>query len=154
MEGFVNIPVPVEHVPQVYALLGKLAGEPDENNADASKDRQMAFGGWTEENLEQLIASPRASVARIAKMLDILSKTPGQPIGYAEIARSLGITHSELQGALSGFTRWIRSIWGDDDGWPMAVTYRRAETEGQDTESYYMVTTTTAKRWLAVRSRG
>jgi hypothetical protein len=118
------------------ALLGKLAGEPDEGNADASKDRRMAFGAWTEENLQQLSAAPRASAARIAEMLDLLSQSPGQPIGYAEIAKSLGITHGELQGALSGFTRWIRSIWGDDDGWPMAVTYRRAETEGQDTESY------------------
>ena len=81
MEGFVNIPVPVEYVPQVYALLGKLAGEPDEGNADASKDRQMVFGGWTEERLQQLSAAQRTSVARIAKMLDLLSKSPGQPIG-------------------------------------------------------------------------
>jgi hypothetical protein len=86
-------------------------------------------------------------------MLDILSKEPGQPVGYAVIAESLGITHGQLQGALSGFSRWIRSTWGDDDGWPMAVTYRRAETEGQDSESYYMVTAITAKRWLAVRGR-
>ena len=153
MEGFVNIPVPVEYVPQVYALLGKLAGEPGEGNVDAGKDRQMVFGGWTEEHLQQLSAAPRASVARIARMLDLLSKEPGQPIGYSEIAKSLGITHGELQGALSGFSRWVRSVWGDEDGWPMAVTYRRAETEGQDTESYYMVTAITAKRWLAVRSR-
>jgi hypothetical protein len=148
MEGFVNIPVPVEYVPQVYALLGKLAGEPDEG-----KDLQMVSGEWTEKRLQQLSAEPRASVARVAKMMDLLSKEPDQPIAYAEVARSLGITHGELQGALSGFSRWIRTIWGDDDGWPMTVTSRRS-AESQDTETHYIVATTTAKRWLAVRSRG
>jgi hypothetical protein len=152
MEGFVNIPVPVEYVPQVYALLGKLAGEPEEGSADQSKEQQMASGEWTEEHLQQLSAEPRASVARAAKMLDLLSKEPDRPIAYAEVARSLGITHGELQGALSGFSRWIRSIWGDDDAWPMKVTSRRP-AEGQDPETHYIVTATTAKRWLAVRSR-
>jgi hypothetical protein len=152
VEGFVNIPVPVEFVPQVYALLGKLAGEPDEGNADA-KAQQMASGEWTEEHFQQLIAEPRASVVRVAKMLDLLSKTPDEPIRYADVAKSLGITHGELQGALSGFTRWIRTIWADDDAWPMKVTSMRP-AEGHDAETHYVVTATTAKRWLAVRSRG
>ena len=152
MEGFVNIPVPVEFVPQVYALLGKLAGEPDEGNADTKK-QQTTSGEWTEEHFQQLIAEPRASVARVAKMLDLLSKNPDEPIRYADVAKSLGITHGELQGALSGFTRWIRSVWGGDDGWPISVTSRRSAAS-QDPETHYIVTAATAKRWLAVRSRG
>jgi hypothetical protein len=152
VEGFVNIPVPVEYVPQVYALLGKLAGGPDEGSADASKE-QMVSGEWTEEHLQQLIAEPRASVARVAKMLDLLSKKPDEPIRYADVAKSLGVSHGELQGALSGFSRWIRSIWGEDDAWPMKVTSMRSAAS-QDSELHYAVTATTAKRWLAVRSRG
>jgi hypothetical protein len=155
MEGFVNIPVPVEHVTKVYALLGKLAdGGSDDNNADASGGRQLAFEGWTEEDLERLSRSPQASVQRIAKMLDLLSKSPGQPIAYTDIVKSLQLTRGELQGALSGFSRWIRKNWGDDDGWPMATTYRDAQTEDQAYETYYLVTATTASRWLAVRRRG
>ena len=38
-------------------------------------------------------------------MLDLLSKSPGQPIAYTVIVESLHLTRGELQGALSGFTR-------------------------------------------------
>jgi hypothetical protein len=152
MENFVNIPVPVEHVAQVYVLLGKLAaGESDDNNADATGGQQLPFGGWTEENLERISKSQQASVQRIAKMLDLLAKSPGQPVSYSDIAQSLHLTRGELQGALSGFTRWIRKIWGDDDGWPMTVTIRQAQPGDQESASYYLVTPTTANRWLAVR---
>ena len=155
MENFVNIPVPVEYVTKVYALLGKLAdGESDDSNVAPGGGRQLAFGGWTEENFGRLSKSPQASVQRIAKMLDLLSKSPGQPIAYTDIAESLHLTRGQLQGALSGFTRWIRKNWGDDDGWPMTVTYGEAQTQGQESESYYLVTPTTANRWLAVRRRG
>jgi hypothetical protein len=155
MDSFVNIPVPTEHVMKVYALLGKLAdGGSDDSNVDANGDRQLAFGAWTEEDLERLSSSQQASVQRVAKMLDLLSKSPGQPIAYTDIVKSLHLTRGELQGALSGFSRWIRKNWGNDDGWPMAVTYRDAQTEDQASESYYMVTAATASRWLAVRGRG
>ena len=155
MENFVNIPVPVEHAMKVYALLGKLADSgSDDSNVDASGDHELAFGGWTEEDLERLSKSPQESVQRIAKMLDLLSKSPGQPITYTAIVESLHLTRGELQGALSGFTRWMRKNWGHDGGWPMTVSYRYVQTKDQASESCYMVTAVIAKRWLAVRRRG
>jgi len=128
--------------------------ESDESNLEASGDRQLAFRGWTEEELERLSESPQASVQRVAKMLDLLSKSPGQPIAYTDLVESLHLTRGELQGALSGFSRWIHKYWGDDDGWPMDVSYRDAQTRDQASESYYTVTPDTADRWLAVRRRG
>lgn len=155
MKNFVYIPVPEEHVTEVHALLVKLAdGGSDDSNAAAGGDRELAFGGWTEEELERLSKSPQESVQRVARMLDLLSKSPGQPIAYTAIVESLHLTRGELQGALSGFSRWIRKNWGNDDGWPMDVTYRDAQTKGQTSESYYMITAATANRWLTVRRRG
>lgn len=155
MEGFVKIPVPVKHLGKVHALLGKLADdEPDDSKADPTGDRQSALGGWTEEEFERLNRSTQASVQQVAKMLDILSKSPGQLIAYTDIAESLQLTRGELQGALSGFSRWIHKNWGDNDGWPMDVAYRDAQTGNQASESYYLVTAATADRWLAVRRRG
>jgi hypothetical protein len=155
MKGFVKIPVPVKHVEKVYVLLGKLEEDgSDDSKIDASGDRQLASGGWAEENLERLSRSTKTSVLRVAKMLDLLSKSPGQPIAYTDIVGALQITRGELQGALSGFSRWIHRNWGDDDGWPMDVTYRDAQTGDQASESYYLVTDATANRWLAVRRRG
>ena len=156
MEGFVKIPVPVKHVEKVYVLLGKLADdESDDSKVDASGDRQSASGGWTEEDLERLNRSTQTSVQRVAEMLDLLSKSPGQLIAYTNIVGSLKLTRGELQGALSGFSRWIHKNWpGDDDGWPMDVTYRDAQTGNQASESYYLVTDATANLWLAVRRRG
>ena len=153
--NFVYIPVPEEHATQVHALLVKLAdGGSNDGNAAAGGGGELAFGGWTEEELGRLSTSPQESVQRVARMLDLLSQSPGQPIAYTAIAASLRLTRGELQGALSGFSRWIRKNWGNEDGWPMDVTYRGAQTQGQASESYYIVTATTANRWLAVRSRG
>jgi hypothetical protein len=155
MEGFVKIPVPVKYVEKVYVLLGKLADdESDDSTMDASGDRQSASEGWAEEDLERLNRSTQTSVQRVAGMLDLLSKSPGQPIAYTDIVGSLNLTRGELQGALSGFSRWIHKNWGDDDGWPMDVTYRDAQAGNQASESYYVVTDATANRWLAVRRRG
>jgi hypothetical protein len=120
----------------------------------ASRDRQLTSSGWTEEELERLSKSPQASVQRVAKMLDLLSKSPGQPIAYTYLVESLHLTRGELQGALSGFTRWIHKNWGDDDGWPMDVSYRDAQTGDQAAESYYTMSPDTADLWLAVRRRG
>jgi hypothetical protein len=155
MENFVNIPVPVEHVAQVYVLLGKLAaGESIDSNAIADAGKQLPFGGWTEENLELLSKSQQTSIQRIAKMLDLLAESPGQPVSYGDIAESLHLSRGELQGALSGFTRWIRKNWGKgDDGWPMTVTIRQVQPGEQESASYYLMTPTTANRWLAVRRR-
>jgi hypothetical protein len=74
-------------------------------------------------------------------------------LAYDDIAESLRLGRGELQGALSGFSRWIRKNWGDDDGWPMTVTYGDAQKGSQASESYYLVTPTTATRWQAVRDR-
>lgn len=151
----VRLARPVEHVAQVYVLLGKLAaGESNDSNANADGGQQLPFGGWSEENLELLSKSPQTSVQRIAKMLDLLAKSPGQPVSYGDIADSLHLTRGELQGALSGFTRWIRKNWGKgDDGWPMTVTIRQVQPGEQESASYYLVTPTTANRWPAVRRR-
>ena len=64
--------------------------ESDESNLEASGDRQLAFRGWTEEELERLSESPQASVQRVAKMLDLLSKSPGQPIVYTAVLIGAG----------------------------------------------------------------
>lgn len=155
MDSFVNVPVPVQHVTKVYALLVKLADdESDESNLGASRDRQLTSSGWTKEELERLSKSPQASVQRVAKMLDLLSKSPGQPIAYTYLVESLHLTRGELQGALSGFSRWIHKNWGDHDGWPMDVSYRDAQTGDQAAESYYTMSPDTADLWLAVRRRG
>jgi hypothetical protein len=87
----------------------------------------------------------------VAKLLDVLAASPGQPIAYTELAKELGLSRGELQGALSGFTRWIRKTWGDNDGWPMTITYGEAKASDLASEGYYLVTPTTAKRWRNIR---
>lgn len=130
---------------------GKLAEEEDDE--PPADSRQLPFNGWSEADLKMISKSPQASVQRIARVLDLLAKTPGQPVAYTDIAKNLHLSRGELQGALSGFTRWIRRHWGDDDGWPMTITYGESKVTDQASEGYCLVTPQTAQRWLAVRAR-
>jgi hypothetical protein len=155
VDDFVSIPVPVQHVAKVYSLLGKLAdSESDDSNADASGDRKSPLG-WAKEDFDRLSNSTQASVQRIAQMLDMLSESPDKPVAYTHIALSLHLSRGELQGALSGFSRWIRKNWSDEDGWgwPMEVVYRDAQTEDQSSESYYRLDAATADLWRTVRRK-
>ena len=148
MPDFINVPVPSEHVTKVYALLASLA---DGGGASGREQPQGPFDGWTDDDLTKLRDAQQATVRKIAQLMDVLAESPGQPVAYTELVTRLGVTRGELQGALSGFTRWIRKVWGQAYGWPMRVTYGAATTHGMASESYYTLTTNTARRWRTVR---
>ena len=138
MKNFVYIPVPEQHATQVHGLLVKLAdGGSNDSNAAAGGGGESAFGGWAEEDLERLSKSPGKRAAGRG-MLDLLSQSPGQPISYTAIVESLHLTEvsykARCPALLGGYLRT-----GYQDGLPMDVTYRDAQTQGQASESYYIV---------------
>jgi hypothetical protein len=150
MDGFVSVPVPVAHVTKVYAFLAKLSANEDGEDKDLGAPH-APFSGWSEDELRAIHECPQKSVQRVATVLDILAKSPGQPVSYTQLTQELKVTRAELQGSLAGFTRWIHKVWGDNDGWPMTITYGESTTEEIASEGFYLMTPTTAKRWLAVR---
>lgn len=145
MGSFVQVPVPEEHVLAVYELLSRLARESQETRADA---------GWTENDLRRIRDCQLDSVRKVAAVLDVLSKRPTKAMSYTELNAALGLKPTGLQGALSGFTRWIHREWPDDnDGWPLFVgTGSAGENGSAESESFYFVPELTAERWIRVRS--
>ena len=148
MSGIVSVPVPEEHLLEVYALLARLGGKVE---ASDSKEDASEKLGWSVEELRALRDCPLASVQTVGRTLDILAAQPKKPMAYTELADGLGVTRKQLQGALSGFTRWIRKEWGPEDDWPIDIAYGPATASDLTSEGYYSVGEQTASRWLQVR---
>lgn len=132
---FVNIPVPVERVDDVYELLARkpspAATEPDEKDEDA-----------------RIVEAYRRTTDTTRQFLDILADHPGELIGAGEMERQLGRTSSQFRGHLGAFARlwsrtlkggehWFFNAWGSGEGGTMeyratvevAEKIRRAQAE-------------------------
>lgn len=146
MSPFVSVPVPEEHVPAVYALLHELTTNPNEAEDSSPRDR-----GWTAEELRSIHDCSLPSVQLTARVLDALAADPGTAMSGTELSGKLGVERAALQGAFSGFSRWVNRMWSSEDGWPITIEYGPSTTAGLTSESSYTVDTETAAQWRAVR---
>ncbi|KJS60702.1 hypothetical protein [Streptomyces rubellomurinus] len=155
-QQFVSVPVPIQHVTQVYAFLAELAGittgPSAETTATPLDDGEWPFVEWGVQDLRKLTQDALDSVQVVTGVLDILAKQPGERVSYTSLVELLNVDRKRLRGVLSAFTRVVHKHYGRRN-WPM--TWVEAPSEGTDLKSefYYTVSETTAARWREVRTQ-
>jgi hypothetical protein len=153
------VPVMVhrKYLAKVYGFIARLEGQTtqlgDGDNAIAVGTRATDDKGWSEGDLEDIVSSKRETVQRIVKVMDVLSGQAEKKVPMTELAAAAGLTRGELQGALSGFTRWINTTYGGG-GWPFWVRQGDPTASDLTSESHYWTDSVTASRWEKVRGRG
>ncbi|MEV7021263.1 hypothetical protein [Kitasatospora sp. NPDC093558] len=156
-QQFISVPVPSQHVTQVYALLAELAGitaaPAAEGITTPLEDGEWPFVEWSVQDLRRLTEDALDSVQVVTGVLDILAKQPGGRVSYTSLVELLEVDRKRLRGVLSAFTRVVHKHYGRRN-WPM--TWVEAPSEGAEfkSEFYYTVSETTAARWREVRARG
>jgi hypothetical protein len=145
-DEFVNIPVRKQYVEETYAFIGALAHK-SANGGDTSE-----LAGWTAEDLREIGNASQVSLQRITEVLDYLVAQPGEAVSLSQLAAAVGLTPSELRGALSALTRWMNNKFGSKyPHWPIRCGPRATNKPGQTSEFYYWVEPSVAKRWLSLR---
>jgi hypothetical protein len=144
-EQLVNLQIAVRpsDVPKVYAFLHSLDG-------DEGADDYVEGEEWSKADLRELAHGRQESLLRVSRMMDVLAASPGQKLALSELAAATGYTAGELQGGLSGLTRWINNKW-DTGGWPFLVQQGESKTAGRSSESHYWMHKATAARWKSIR---
>jgi len=140
---YVYIPVPAQHAPYVHAVVAELDPE---GPAEPTK-----VGNWADDDLRLIPEQKVPSMVRITKVMDSLASTPDDLVPHGDLAKRAGLSTGELNGAFSGFTRWIKSRWHDDDSWPIARSWGASTVSGQQYESCYSLDSDTAARWMHLR---
>jgi hypothetical protein len=145
-DEFVNIPVRKQYVEETYAFIGALAHR-SANGGDTSK-----LAGWSTEDLREIGNAAQVSLQRVTEVLDYLAARSGEAVSLSQLAAAVGLTPSELKGALGGFTRWMNNKFGNKyPHWPIRYVVRATDKPGQAREFYYWVEPSLAERWLSLR---
>jgi hypothetical protein len=162
MADFVPVPVPAHLVTDVMAYIARRSRatedkevEREENRTEGSKigNRYGTFRDWPTDRLRQVLTSQQAAPQRVALVLDELSRRPEQPMPLSDLASALELRPQDVKGALSGFTRWVKTALHDHAeprNWP--VNYRARPGKRVAMETHYWVSATTAERWQQLRS--
>jgi hypothetical protein len=98
---FVNIPVPVDRVDEVYALLAR---------------QPRAAGALEPARVPALVAQAYRQTSDVMRrFLDALADKPGQRIGAADMQQLLGIPDAPFRGHMAGFKRlWTGPLHQSD----------------------------------------
>jgi hypothetical protein len=142
---FVNIPVPKELVVATYAFL---AGQTKSTSPSSGWPGDVGEA-WTVDDLRAVAQSRQPSLRRITSVLDHLAAKPGVWVSLTEVATRIDVTPGQLSGALSGFTKWIKSTRGEDNPyWPIEVVYGN----GPGDQAHYSMSEVVAERWRQARA--
>lgn len=144
------VPVPVEHLPRVYALLAELMRPPaDAGQHDSSPPLAAASQPgkplWSS-RLHYIVLARRPMNGATRAMLDLCAQRPGERVAFAEVAKASGLAPSVARGQLSGFTRtlkrefrqWDIRDWHD---WPVKVEW------GSSGDAFYRMSPEQAEWW-------
>jgi hypothetical protein len=155
------VPVMVQrkYLTQVYGFLAQLDGQSGQAGVKAfvNTDSGPAVDapspedrGWSEDDLRDIASSVMLSVERLGRVMDVLSSEANKRVPTSELALATGLTLGELQGALSGFTRWVNS---QKKGKQLPYRVQQAGPSPTDGKSwsYYWVNQLIAARWNAIR---
>ncbi|MFD5557522.1 hypothetical protein ACFWIA_27240 [Streptomyces sp. NPDC127068] len=151
-QQFISIPVPSQFAPQIYAYLAELTGAAGPQKRQEDQTDGPAAERWSVEDFRRLIADQRDSVRIVVSLLDVLADRPGERVSYTHLADRLELERSQLQGALSGFSRVLKSGY-DGVAWPMTWVETLTGEPGLKKEYFYTVTETVARRWNEARSK-
>jgi hypothetical protein len=146
-DELVPVMVPKRKLQAVYHVLGEADGDPGSDEEDEADDDDL----WTVDDFRDMLGDARPSFTRMVKVMDKLSKQPGNPMAYTDLAKATGLSTGDLQGALSGFGRAMASMYGTPYS-PLVRTWGDSKTDGQEEEYQYSVTPAIAVKWKAARS--
>jgi hypothetical protein len=154
-DELVTVMVERKYLGQVYAFIAQLGGHAAELGPTSSSiggaDAKSSLE-WSVEDLREIPSSNRESVQRVARMMDVMSANPEKKVPLGELAEEAGLTRGEVQGAFSGFTRWIRSTFNGNDTWPFRAMEGLAVSGGALNEMRYSMDADIASRWNTIRS--
>ncbi len=148
------VPVRSDLVEEVYRFIADRSSA-GASAASGSGEESARLGSWSDEDLRAIVAAATSlpSLERTCRVMDELAAQPGQRFTITELTQRLGLTHGELRGGFSGFTRWINGVWGEsDNSWPFDTTWTTSTNGTTSTEQVYVMDTHTATRWQAVRA--
>jgi len=115
---FVMVPVPVERVREVYAVLaGEAPGDAPTKAADdegGDPASTLLMGDWSEELIARAY---RESPGSIVGIFNYLSDNPGREVIADELAQHINRTRAQMAGALGAFGRRTKNRYGRQS-WP------------------------------------
>ncbi|MDP9479231.1 MAG: hypothetical protein M3R38_26725 [Actinomycetota bacterium] len=117
---WVLVPVPEEMVPEIMeAVLGRVRSSRIPEAAAPPPQEEAYFGGWTEDELRDALKHPTRAMRIILPYL--ATHHPEEEwVGAPELAKEVygeDGNSSQLGGALSSFTRRVKSTYGKET-WP------------------------------------
>ena len=140
-DGIVMVPVPVQHLPAVYKLLGEVAALPSEPDDEGSILVDEVQGHWTPTMIERLNANLHLEGVRL--MLDEVAKVAPAEVSMQAGAAAWGKTNKHLGAQMGALTKLAKSLFGKAT-WPMHVRYN---DQGQ---AFYSMPKPIAELWLEV----
>lgn len=112
---FINMPIPVDRVQEVYDLLGRpTAPASVAQSASAATEPEILVDGAL------LARAFRESPDSMKKVFRHLAKNPDRAVPMVELAQAVGYKPAEMAGALGAFgRRWKNRYHGGEDAkWP------------------------------------
>ena len=111
MPEFVNVPVPVERVLEVYALLARHASCPTVATREGYPE------GWSQELIDRMFVESSGAMQRI--LVAIAQVAPGWST-TEEVARAAGLTVRQAVASLGPFEKRVRGRYRMNR-WPFAA---------------------------------
>lgn len=116
MDGFVNVPVPVDRVHEVYRLL---AGPPAGSTAGPQVTENGYPDGWSQSMIERMFIESSTPMRRI--LSSIAKGTPGW-VTTGEIGEASGLTTRQVVASMGPFGKRIRGRYGMNQ-WPFETRH-------------------------------
>jgi hypothetical protein len=104
---YVNVPVPEDRVPEVYALLAQ------------PRTAETQGNGWSR---DEMVRAYRESSAAMKRVFEHLADRPGQEVGADELSSAVGVTRPQLAGVLGAAgrrfaNRYKKTAWPFEAQW-------------------------------------
>jgi len=133
-QELVTIPVPRQHLPAIYAFIGRLETQnqsvldTEQHSTAEEYTEYNSEDEWTNSRLRRMIVDSRRTSRSIMCILELLASHPDEWISVEQLASSLthrpDANHMTIAGTLGAFGRRCRNRYGLDN-WPFEVRYDR-----------------------------
>jgi hypothetical protein len=140
LQDYALLPVPVELVPRVAAMIRDLVQQ-DVSVAGLDSQTLGAGTSWREAELRAL--ADHMSYRGVLVLMDMCAETPSSWVLKADAEDRAGVSAIQLRNELGAFSKTVRRLFGDAS-WPM-------EVRKQAGQFYYRMSDEVAAAWAAVR---
>lgn len=120
MDSFINIPVPIDRVDEVYAVLGKprAATRAPVAQPEAPDAKPAAPAAAVAEDV--IVRAYRESPPGMKAVFDCLADRPEQEVPMKELAAGIDREPKQVSGVLGAFGRRWKNRYHQTGGWPFA----------------------------------